>query len=129
MMGPQYHEGDLSRPFRGTRGARPSHVIVSPIVALKHERQPPPCRETRSAEGVQDPDPQYCREDLSRPSTGDTWRMIKPPRRFAHRDFKVQRAASLLRDARGAESIQGPGPQQHEKDSEPSDLEGCVALD
>jgi hypothetical protein len=55
--------------------------------------------------------------------------MIKSSQRFASRDFKVQKEAPLLRDARGAESIQGPGPQQHGKSSEPSDLKGHLAHD
>jgi hypothetical protein len=69
-LGPQYCRDDQDRPSRGTRGARLGYVATSPFVALKHKEQPPPSRETRSAEGVQDPGPQYCRDDQDRPSRG-----------------------------------------------------------
>jgi hypothetical protein len=51
-----------SRPSKGTRGARSSHVGISPIVTLKHKEQPPPIHETRDVEGVQDSGPQYRRK-------------------------------------------------------------------
>jgi hypothetical protein len=55
---------------RGTRGARLGSIASSPFVTLKHKDQPPPSHETRSAEGVQDPGPQSCRDDQDRPSRG-----------------------------------------------------------
>jgi hypothetical protein len=56
-----------------------------------------------------------CREDLSRPSRGDTWQRVEPSRHFAHRDSSTQRAAPLFSDARGAGRISGPGPRHRQE--------------
>jgi hypothetical protein len=66
-------------------------LAFSPIATLKNEDQPPPSRETRSAESIQDSGPQYCRSVFSRPSRGNTWQQVEPSRRLAHRDSNAQK--------------------------------------
>jgi hypothetical protein len=52
---------------RGTRGARLGSIASSRIATLKSKDQLPPIHETRSAEGVRDLGPQYCRDVQGRP--------------------------------------------------------------
>jgi hypothetical protein len=62
------------------RGARSGSIASSPFATLKNEDQPPPSRETRSAESIQDSGPQHRRSVFSRPSRGDTWQQVEPSR-------------------------------------------------
>jgi hypothetical protein len=66
-LGPPYRRDNQDRPSKGTRGARLGSIASSCITTLKNEDQPPPSRETRSAEGIQDPGPQSRRNDPGRP--------------------------------------------------------------
>jgi hypothetical protein len=79
-------------------------------VTLKNEDQPPPSRETRSAESIQDSGPQYRRSVFSRPSRGNTWQQVEPSRRLAHRNSNAQKTAPSYPDTRSSESIQDLGP-------------------
>jgi hypothetical protein len=68
--------------------------------------------------------PAVSRSSLSRSSKGDTWCAI---RLLAFSPIAISRRKEQLRhipDARGAGSVQDPGPQHHRVSSGPSDLRG-----
>jgi hypothetical protein len=92
------------------RGARSGSIVSSPFATLKNEDQPPPSRETRSAESIQNSGPQYRRSVFSRPSRGDTWQQVEPSRCLAHRNSNAQKTVPSYPDTRSSESIQDLGP-------------------
>jgi len=72
-----YRREDLSCPSkRDTWCAIGIHRLLAPC-SFKEEGLTPPSRESRSAEGVQSPGPQYRQEDLSHPSEADNCRAIR----------------------------------------------------
>jgi hypothetical protein len=68
--------------------------------------------------------PAVSRSSLSRSSTGDTWRAIRLLAFSPIATSKYKRIACHIPDARGAGSVQDPGPQHHQVSSGPSDLRG-----
>jgi hypothetical protein len=76
-LGPQYCRDDQDRPSRGVRGTRLGSIASSRIATLKNKDQPPPSRETRSAEGVQELGPQSAEMIQAVRSRRGTWHAIR----------------------------------------------------
>jgi hypothetical protein len=105
---------DDSRSSQRARGTRSGHVGFSAVVSSKGEGfMSLNISKPRTPTALKAPKvgPTTSRNIFSHPSKGDTWQQIEPSRRFAHRDSKVQRAAPLYSDARGAGRVPDPGPQ------------------
>jgi hypothetical protein len=123
--GPQKCREDRSRQIQRDTWCAIRLPAFSPLATLKHEDQPPPRRETRSAEGTQDLGPQYRPSVFSRPIKADTWRAIKLPAfsPIAVSTRKKQFHHVPIREEARAFRIWGP--PQHRMSLEPSDLKGA----
>jgi hypothetical protein len=117
---PQYCREDQNRPSKRDTWCAIRLLASSPLAALKIEDQPPPSRETRSAEGIQDSGPPSCRGDQNRPSKRDTWCAIRLLASSPLAALKIEDQPPPSRETRSAEGIQDSGPPSCRGDHRPS---------